>query len=179
MSDSNLTGEPAPTRELVLIVAVSDNGVIGNTGQLPWHLPADLARFKRLTMGHTIIMGRRTFDSIGRLLPGRTTLIVTRQKDYRVPGALVVNSVEAALAAAADDPRPFVTGGGEIYRQFLPWVSEIQLTKVHTNQPGDTLLPDLGLADADLWRLVEAETHPADERNRFSYSFMTYRKNYH
>jgi dihydrofolate reductase len=176
LSDFNPARDTGPVRELVLIVAVADNEVIGNAGQLPWHLPADLARFKRLTMGHSMIMGRRTYDSIGRLLPGRTTLIVTRQADYEVPGALMVNSVEEALKAVADDVRPFVTGGGEIYRQFLPWVTEVQLTRVHTCPPGDTLMPDLGLADSGLWDLVESETHPADEKNQFSYSFLTYRK---
>jgi len=177
LSKLNISWETPPSGELVLLVAVSENGVIGNAGQLPWHLPADLMRFKRLTMGHSIIMGRRTYDSIGRLLPGRTTVIVTRQLGYEIPGAQVVHSVPAALAAVAQDDRPFVTGGGEVYQQFLPWITEINLTRVHSTQVGDTCLPDLGLEEPDIWQLIHSETHPADDRNPLSYSFLTYRRN--
>lgn len=161
---------------LAMIVAVSENSVIGDGGNLPWHLPADLIRFKRITMGHPIIMGRRTFESIGRLLPGRTTVIVTRRADFQQPGAVVVNSIEKALAAVKHEDLSFVIGGGEIYQQFLAWVTRVFVTRVHAEVPGDTFFPDIGLDNPRLWNLVESETHPPDERNLYSYTFQTYQK---
>lgn len=162
--------------KLSLIVAVSDNHVIGNHGGLPWHLPADLTRFKRLTMGHAIIMGRKTFDSIGRLLPGRTTVIVTRQPDYCHPGAVVVKSIDEAIEFCRTDHQPFIVGGAEIYQQFLPWISIIYLTRVHTEIEGDTYFPDIRLDDRKTWELEQSETFLPDERNPLAYTFQKYRK---
>lgn len=154
-----------------MIVAASENNVIGNDGDLPWSLSADLKRFKKLTMGHHIIMGRKTFDSIGRLLPGRTTVIVTRQADYEFAGAEIAFSIEGALAKCADDEQPFVTGGAEIYRLALPFVNELHLTRVHTEIAGDTVLPEI---DWSAWEIQESERHAADGKNNFDYSFETY-----
>ena len=117
--------------------------VIGHQGRLPWHIPEDLRRFKALTMGRSIIMGRKTHESIGRLLPGRRSIIVTRQAGYAVPGALVVHSVEEALAACAGEEEAFVIGGGEIYREALRTADRIYLTEVQGEYRGDTLFPDL------------------------------------
>ena len=120
------------SKNLAMIVAASDNDVIGVDGDLPWHISADLKRFRKLTTGHHIIMGRKTFESIGRLLPDRTTIIITRQSDYFFQGAKITNSVETALLAVNDDDQPFIVGGGEIYKLALPLVRTIHLTRVHT-----------------------------------------------
>ncbi len=159
---------------LVILVAASENNVIGVDGDLPWKLSADLKRFKALTMGHHIIMGRKTHDSIGRLLPGRTTVIVTRQPEFTVGGAIVVRTAEHALAAVSDDDSPFVTGGAEIYGLLMPYVTEIQLTRVHAEIEGDTFLPPI---DWNEWKQFESTRHAADEKNNFDYSFEVYRKN--
>ncbi|MGB1927871.1 MAG: dihydrofolate reductase [Mariniblastus sp.] len=157
--------------KLAMIVAAAENDVIGINGDLPWQLSADLRRFKRLTMGHHIIMGRKTFDSIGRLLPGRTTVIVTRQSDFECDGALIANSIEEAIALCGEDDLPFVTGGAEIYRLAIPFVSEIHLTRVHTEIDGDTDLPEIAWDD---WTLVEEIGFQKDEKNNFDYSFQTF-----
>lgn len=135
---------------LAMIVAASTNDVIGVDGDLPWHISADLKRFKSLTMGHHLIMGRKTFDSIGRCLPGRTTIIVTRQADYAFDGAKVAHSIESAIAIAAGDELPFVVGGAEIYALAMPLVSEIYLTRVHQTIAGDTFLPPINWSQ---WKL--------------------------
>ena len=158
---------------MAMIVAASENNVIGINGDLPWRLSADLRRFKKLTMGHHIIMGRKTFDSIGRLLPGRTTVIVTRQSDFEFEGAKVVNSIEQAIEVCNEDDCPFITGGAEIYRIALPFVNEIHLTRVHTELDGDTVLPEV---DWEAWVLEDEEPHSSDEKNNYSYSFETYRR---
>lgn len=132
--------------------------VIGAGGTLPWHIPQDLKRFKALTMGHAIIMGRKTHESIGRLLPGRRSIIVTRQPGYAVPGAQVVHSVEAALAVCAGNEEVFVIGGAEIYRELLPRADRIYVTEVQGDYPGDTWFPELSSAD---WQEVHREQAPA------------------
>jgi dihydrofolate reductase len=156
---------------LALIVAVSENKVIGSGGELPWRLSADLKRFKELTLGHSLIMGRKTYESIGRLLPGRKTVIVTRQQDYHVDGASIVNSVPEALELINDDHRPFVIGGGEVYDLFLPFVNEIYLTRVHVELAGDTFFPE---PDWNQWRQIECKRYPRDSKNNFDYSFEVY-----
>ncbi|MFK7769920.1 MAG: dihydrofolate reductase [Mariniblastus sp.] len=167
-------------RKLSMIVAASENDVIGVDGDLPWRLSADLKRFKKLTMGHHIIMGRKTFDSIGRLLPGRTTVIVTRQNNFVFDGAKVVNSIEEAVEACFapnDDGQvdecPFITGGAEIYRLALPLVTEIQLTRVHTEIEGDTVLPEINWSQ---WKLTNQTRHGSDDKNSFDYSFEIYER---
>lgn len=165
-----------------MIVAASENDVIGVDGDLPWRLSADLKRFKKLTMGHHIIMGRKTFDSIGRLLPGRTTVIVTRQKNFEFEGARIANSIEKAIEICCIendgqiDECPFITGGAEIYRFALPMVTEIQLTRVHTEIEGDTLLPEIGWSQ---WNQISQTRHEADEKNSFDYSFEVYQRDDH
>jgi dihydrofolate reductase len=158
---------------LAMIVAAAENDVIGNNEDLPWRLSADLKRFKALTMGHHIIMGRKTFDSIGRLLPGRTTVIVTRNADFKFEGAKIAHSVDAAIHACRADQVAFLTGGAEIYRQALPQVDELYLTRVHAKVEGDTTLPDI---DWDQWELVSEERHAADEKNEHAFSFLLYRR---
>jgi dihydrofolate reductase len=139
---------------ITIIVAVADNGVIGNAGKIPWHLREDLQRFKRLTMGHPIVMGRRTWESIGRPLPGRESIVVTRQQGYRAEGARVAGSLKEALDLAGRDA--FVIGGGEIYREALPLARRVELTRVHASPEGDATFPSLGPE----WREVAREEHP-------------------
>ncbi len=157
--------------EIALIVAMSENGVIGRGGNLPWHLSADLRRFKRLTMGHHIIMGRKTWDSIGRLLPGRTTVIVTRQEDFEVESAKIARSIDEAFELCGDDKIPFVTGGGAIYELALPRVTTMHLTRVHALMDGDTFFTGV---DWNGWELVDSERHgPADD-SKLEWSFETW-----
>jgi dihydrofolate reductase len=154
-----------------IIVAMARNRVIGANGAIPWHLPNELKLFKTLTMGHHIVMGRRTYESIGRLLPGRTTVIVTRQPDYRAPGALVAHSLEEAIAVCAGDAEVFVIGGAELYRAALPRADRIYLTTVDAEPPGDTFMPELDLAD---WRETSTQAFSADDRHRYGYRFAVY-----
>jgi dihydrofolate reductase len=144
--------------------------VIGREGQLPWRLSADLQRFKRLTMGHHLIMGRRTFAAIGRVLPGRTTLVVSRQRDLTIPGVQIVHSIDAALAASQSDPEPFVVGGQQIYEASLVLVDRIYLTLVHAQVAGDAYFPQL---DLSCWHVVEDEDWLADGRNEYAMTFQT------
>jgi dihydrofolate reductase len=153
---------------ITLIVAVADNGVIGRDNTLPWHLPDDLKRFKRLTMGKPIVMGRKTFDSIGKPLPGRQNIVVTRDPNYRREGVTVVHAADAALRAAGEVPEIMVIGGAELFRMLLPRANRLHLTRVHGNMEGNVLWP--ALDDRD-WRVVEREGHPADERHAFAMTF--------
>lgn len=158
------------SRLISLIVAAAENDVIGRDGALPWRLSDDLRRFKTLTMGKPLIMGRRTRESIGRPLPGRQNIVITRNPGYRAEGSDVVCSLDAALAAAGDAPEVMVIGGAEIYRQFLPLAGRIYLTRVHTVIAGDTFLPAMDPAE---WKEVARTRHPADPRNDFETSFIT------
>ena len=148
------------------------SGVIGRGGTLPWKLRADLARFKSLTMGHHLLMGRKTFDSLGRVLPGRTSIVITRQSDYQPPpSVLVASSLDAALDLATADPEPFVIGGGEIFRAALPGANRLYVTWVEADIAGDTHFPPWNPAD---WLLRESSPHPADGRNEYPTTFAVY-----
>jgi len=153
---------------VTLIVARAENGVIGRDGRLPWHLPADLRRFKALTMGAPMIMGRRTFESLPGLLPGRRHIVLTRDAAWREEGAERAATVAEALALAGE-PRVSVIGGAEIFRLFLALADRVELTEVHADVEGDTSLPAFEAAD---WREVARETHAA-EGGRPAYSFVT------
>jgi dihydrofolate reductase len=155
---------------LAIIVAAAENGVIGNANQLPWRLPDDLKRFKALSMGKPMIMGRRTYDSIGRPLPGRLNIVVSRRGDRLIPGCTVVASLEQAITAAAPAPEIIIVGGAEIYRQALPQVQTIHLTRVHASVAGDVYFPSLAPAE---WREVATEYHPVDERHAYAFTFST------
>ncbi len=156
-----------------LIVAMSSNGVIGRDGDLPWHLPADLRHFKRTTMGHHLIIGRATWDEVGKPLPGRTMVVVTRNRDFAADGVLVAHSLEDALAVARDDDEAFIGGGAEIYRQALDTgvVDRLYITRVHARVEGDTFFPSF---DHDTWLLADRIDHPADEKNEHPYTFECY-----
>ncbi len=154
-----------------LIAAMSDNRVIGDRGKLPWRLPADLKYFKRTTSGHTIIMGRKTWESIGcKALPNRRNIVVTRQRDYAVVGAERAASVDEALAMSANDGEVFIVGGGEIYRSALPRADRIYMTLVHGAFQGDATFPEL----PEGWRESGREEHAADSENPVDFAFVVY-----
>lgn len=157
--------------EIVLIFARADNGVIGRDGKLPWQLPADLRRFKALTMGSPMIMGRKTFDSLPGLLDGRRHIVLTRDGDWREDGAEVAGSVEDAIRIA-NAPHISVIGGAEIYAQFVDRADRIELTEVHANAQGDTMMD---APDPSIWQEVARQDHPA-EGNRPAFSFVTLRR---
>ena len=159
-----------PLPNLSIIAAVSDNGVIGRDNQLPWRMPADLAHFKRLTIGKPIIMGRRTWESLPGLLPHRTHVVVTRDRDYVVEGGLVVHSIKEAFDLVGDVDEMMVVGGANLYAQALPLASRMYLTIVHDHFDGDTAFPDYEEGE---WQEVARESHAADERNPHAFSFLT------
>jgi dihydrofolate reductase len=155
--------------KISIIVAMDANGVIGHDNELPWHLPADLQHFKKTTMGKPILMGRKTYESIGRPLPGRTNIVITRDSRYQAAGCVVVNSIDAAMEVAGEQEEIMVIGGAEFYRQVLPHTNTIYLTRIHATFDGDTAFPEL--KDAD-WREVERSDQAADEKNPHDYSFI-------
>lgn len=161
--------------ELSIIAAVGEGGVIGRRGDLPWHLPADLARFKRRTLGHHLLMGRRTWESIGRALPGRTTVVLSRGGVEVPDGVLVARSLEeaVAMAAAGGDEEAFVAGGAEVYRRALPAADRLYLTRVLARVEGDVRFPDYDPAG---WRLAASEERAADAANPFPLRFEEYRR---
>ncbi len=157
------------TPEIVFVLARAKNGVIGRDGNLPWRLPADLRHFKALTQGAPMLMGRKTFESLPGLLPGRRHIVLTRDSDWRAEGAEVVHDVAGALAAAAGAERLSVVGGAEIYALLLPHADRIELTEIDAEPDGDTVVPALDPAD---WRETAREAHPAAE-GRPGFSFVT------
>ena len=157
-----------------IIVALAENRVIGRDNQLPWRLSADLKHFKSLTMGHHLIMGRKTWQSIGRALPGRTTVVVTRDPDFKAEDALVAQSIESAILLSQGDKEIFLCGGEEIYKQVLHRADRMYLTRVHAEVPGDAFFPEFD--DVTEWILVDSEHFEADEKNEYPYSFLTYER---
>jgi dihydrofolate reductase len=152
-----------------LVVAVSENGVIGRDGGLPWHLPADLKHFRAITMGRSILMGRKTHASIGRPLPGRRNLILSHDHTYRAEGCLVVNSMEAALQTVSPEEELMVVGGEALYRLTLPLAQRIYLTRVHAVIEGSVRFPALQVSD---WKESRREDYRANARNPYDYSFI-------
>ncbi len=152
---------------------MAKNRVIGVNNTIPWRLPKELALFKRITMGHHIVMGRNTWESLGRLLPGRTTVIVTRQSGYQASGAIIVNSLDSALDACATDNEIFVIGGAQLYAAALPVADRIYLTLVDTEVAGDTYMPEFDLAQ---WLEVSVEQFKADAKNPYDYRLTIYER---
>jgi dihydrofolate reductase len=156
-----------------LVAAIAENRVIGQGGKLPWHLPDDLRRFKRVTVDHTVIMGRKTFEEIGHPLANRRNVVVSRNPGFRPRGVTVVPSLDEALALGATEEEVFVVGGGEVYSQALPRADRLYLTVVHATPEGDAVFP---VFDQQAWALVEEERHPADGRHPFAFTFRTYHR---
>lgn len=152
--------------KLSIIVAVAKNSVIGINNTLPWHLPEDLKRFRALTMGHHIIMGRKTYDSLGRLLPGRTTVIVTRNADYKVEGALIAHSLQDAIALCKADDEAFLIGGAELYQEGLKLSNKLYITEIDLDVAGDAYFPEYS---SDAWLESSREAHVSEQGLAFNY----------
>lgn len=158
---------------LTMIAAAANNNALGKNNDLIWHISEDLKRFKRLTSGHAIIMGRKTFESMPKALPNRTNIVLTLRKDYRANQAIVVHSVADALEQVKEDLQPFIIGGGEIYRLFMDKCDRIELTRVHHNFEADVFFPEI---DLTLWEEIARESVKASEGQPYDYSYITYKK---
>ncbi len=156
---------------LSLIAAVANNHVIGKNNRMIWHMPNDLKFFKETTIGHHVIMGRKNYEAEGKPLPKRTNIIITRQKDYRAAGCIVVHSLDAALELAKDDDEPFIIGGAEIYKLALPLLTKMYITRIYGDFEGDTFFPEI---DYSQWKKIMEDPHDADERNPYPYTFFIY-----
>lgn len=172
---TDTSDEKKNSNELTIIVAAGEDNAIGKDNDLIWHLSNDLKRFKKLTSGHHIIMGRKTFESFPKPLPNRTHIVITRQSNYKVPeGVIVVNNLEDALDATRKDKQPFIIGGGEIYKQSINLADKLELTRVHASFDGaDTFFPNV---DTNIWKEVSRTTHEADEDHNYAFSFITYKR---
>lgn len=161
------------TQNLTIIVAAGENNAIGKDNQLIWHLSEDLKRFKRLTSGHHIIMGRKTFESFPKPLPNRTHIVITRQTDYKAPeGVIIVNSLTDALDAVRSDKQPFIIGGGEIYKQAMPKANTLEITRVHHSfENADTFFPEI---DKTQWKETSRHFNPIDDKHKYEFSFVSY-----
>jgi dihydrofolate reductase len=158
---------------LSLIVAVAKNNVIGDGNKLLWHLPADLRHFKALTMGSSIIMGRKTYESIGKPLPGRKNIIVTRSEYFKADGCTVVNSLQEAVDLCQKESEVFIIGGGEVYKQAIHAADRIYLTRIYQEFEGEIVFPEINFSE---WKLVKYVKHHADEKNAYEYSFAEYER---
>lgn len=156
---------------IIMIAAAAENNALGKNNELVWHLPNDFKRFKSLTTGHHIIMGRKTFESFPKPLPNRTHIVITRQKDYKPEGCIVVNSLEKAIAICPKEEDSFIIGGGEIYNLAIPFSDKIELTRVHHNFEADAFFPKINL---DEWEMTQAEFQTKDEKHLFDYTYQTY-----
>lgn len=158
---------------LSFVVAMAQNRVIGRNNRLPWHLPADLRHFKKITLGKPMLMGRKTYESIGRPLPGRTNIVISRDPGYAAPGCIVVHSIPEAIAVAGPTEEAMVIGGASLFDQTLDRAERIYLTLVHADAQGDVRFPEIDLNE---WREIRRENHPADEKNTLPYSFILLEK---
>lgn len=156
---------------ITLIAAVAENNALGKDNQLLWHLPDDFKRFKNITSGHHIIMGRKTFESFPKPLPNRIHVIITRQKDYQPEACLIVDSLAKAISVCPKDEELFIIGGGEIYNQSIEMADKLDITRVHHTFDADTFFPEIDLTK---WKLTSEEYHPKDEKHRFDFTFETY-----
>lgn len=156
---------------ITLIAAIGKNNELGKDNQLIWHLPNDFKRFKAITTGHYIVMGRKTFESFPKPLPNRTHVIITRQKNYISENCIVVNSIEDAIATCPKDETIFVIGGGEIYKQSIKIADKLEITRVHHTFEADTFFPEINMKE---WELIFEEYHPKDEKHNFDFTFLTY-----
>lgn len=154
---------------VTIVVAISENYAIGKSNQLLWHMPADLKHFKQITSGHTVIMGRKTYDSVGKPLPNRRNIIISRQ-DVTIPGCEVVQSVEDALELCANEEEVFIVGGAEIYKLAINKTDRIYLTIIHHSFDADSFFPEIDYME---WKEISREDHPADEKHKYAYSFIT------
>lgn len=162
-----------PKQRITIIAAAASNHALGKDNKLIWHLSKDLQHFKTLTNGHAVIMGRKTFESMPRALPNRTNIVITRQSDYQAENITVTSSLSEALTIAKGDPRPFIIGGGEIYKESMSIADEIELTRVHADFEADTFFPEI---NPHQWKEVWREEHAADEKHAHDFTFLRYQK---
>ena len=160
---------------IIILVAVAENNVIGKDNELPWYLPADLKYFKKTTLGHPVIMGRKSYESIGRPLPKRTNIVLTRDPYYLSSNILIAHNLKEALSLAEglDSEELFVIGGAAIYEASFPWLERLYITEVHESFEGDTFFPEW---DQDEWNLISEQHHESDEKNEYDYSFKIYER---
>ncbi len=156
-----------------IIAAIGKKGEIGINGLLPWYLPADLKRFKEITGGHTVIMGRKTYESIGKPLPDRINVIITRNQNYEVPGCLVVHSIKEALIITNQEPEVFIIGGAEIFAEALPFVEKMYITAIDKDFPADTFFPELDLSE---WKITKTQTRHRPETEHIGFDFLIYER---
>lgn len=156
---------------IIMIAAVAGNNALGKDNELVWHLPNDFKRFKTLTSGHHIIMGRKTFESFPKPLPNRTHIIITRQKNYQAEGCIIVDSIEKALSICPKDEDSFIIGGGEIYTLGLAYTDKIEITRVHSSFEADAYFPEINKKD---WKLEKYEFNEKDEKHKYDYTYETY-----
>ena len=159
---------------IIQIAAAAQNNALGKDNQLVWHLPDDFKRFKKLTTGHYIILGRKTFESFPKPLPNRTHVIITRNKNYQAEGCIVVNSLQEALQKVPQGQDIFIIGGAQIYKQSMHLSDKIELTRVHTTCEADAFFPEINPQE---WQLVNEEFHPKDENHQFDFTYQTFEKN--
>jgi len=162
-----------PNQVITMIAAAGENNELGKDNDLVWHLPNDFKRFKKLTTGHHIIMGRKTFESFPKLLPDRVHVVITRNSEYKPEGVRIVHSMDEALEIAKDDPQPFIIGGGEIYKIGLAYADSIELTRVHGKFEADAFFPEI---DPEIWILENKEIQGADDRHEYGFTYLTYKK---
>jgi len=158
---------------ITLIAAVAENNALGKDNQLIWHLPNDFKRFKEITSGHYIVMGRKTFESFPKPLPNRTHVIITRQKDYKAEGCIIVDSIEKAIEKCPKNEELFIIGGAQIYQQSMDFADKIELTRVHASFEADAYFPEINL---NQWKLIFEEKHFKDEKHNFDFTFQTFVK---
>ena len=155
---------------IIMIAAVAENNALGKNNELVWHLPNDFKRFKSLTTGHHIIMGRKTFESFPKPLPNRTHVVITRNKNYNPEGCIVVDSIEKAIAICPENETSFIIGGGEIYNLGLPFADQLEITRVHHSFDADAFFPEINSED---WKEIQTEFNPTDEKHQFAYTYQT------
>ena len=160
-------------QEITMIAAVAEDNGLGLDNKLVWYIPRDLKHFKDLTHGHCIIMGRKTFESLPKALPHRKNIVLSRRKNVTYDGAVVVNSIEKAIEETKHDPKPYIVGGGEIYKLFMNYSSYIELTRIHHNFRSDTFFPYINLKK---WEVVKRHDIKKSEKEKYNYSFLTYKK---
>ena len=158
---------------ITLIAAAGEQNELGKDSDLVWHLPDDFKRFKKLTTGHHIIMGRKTYETFPKPLPNRTHIVITRNKNYQKEGAVVVHSLDEALLKAHNDPQPFIIGGGEIYKMSIDTADKIELTRVHGTFEADTYFPEI---DKEEWQLISEVKHEKDEKHNYAFTYLTYER---
>lgn len=158
---------------ITIIAAIAENNALGKDNKLIWHLPADLIRFKKTTSNHHIIMGRKTYESLGKPLPNRTNIIITRNKNFIAKGCIVVHSLKKAIEAAKEDKNPYILGGAEIYKQAIKIADKLDITFVHHKFEADAFFPEI---DTNIWEETSREYNNANEKNKYNFSFVTYIK---